>query len=61
MKALLYGFAIDFSRIHGWKALFEKLPQNEQDYITKNIATEKNRENEFFLCLKEQNNAFTEY
>lgn len=60
LKALLYGFGIDFSKTHGLKDLFEKLPQNEQDYIAKNIEIE-NREKEFYLCLNEQNNAFIEY
>ena len=60
LKALLYGFGIDFEKTHGLKDLFEKLPQNEQAYIAENIAIE-NRDKEFFLCLNEQNNAFMEY
>lgn len=37
LKAILYGFGVDFSKTHGLKGLFEKLPQNEQEYISKNI------------------------
>ena len=60
LKAILYGFGVDFSKTHGLKGLFEKLPQNEQEYISKNIAIE-NRETEFYLCLQEQDQAFPEY
>ena len=60
LKAILYGFGVDFSKTHGLKGLFEKLPQNEQEYISKNIAIE-NREKEFYLCLQEQDQAFPEY
>ena len=60
LKAILYGFGVDFSKTHGLKGLFEKLPQNEQEYISKNIAIE-NRETEFYLCLQEQDHAFPEY
>ena len=60
LKAILYGFGVDFSKTHGLKGLFEKLPQNEQEYISKNIAIE-NRETEFYLCLQEQDRAFPEY
>ncbi|WP_300712896.1 HEPN domain-containing protein [uncultured Acetatifactor sp.] len=60
LKAILYGFGVDFSKTHGLKGLFEKLPQNEQEYISKNIGIE-NREKEFYLCLKEQDQAFPEY
>lgn len=35
LKAILYGFGVDFSKTHGLKGLFEKLPQNEQEYISK--------------------------
>ena len=52
LKAILYGFGVDFSKTHGLKGLFEKLPQNEQEYISKNIAIE-NREKEFYLYLQE--------
>ena len=60
LKAILYGFGVDFSKTHGLKGLFEKLPQNEQEYISKNIAIE-NREKEFYICLQEQDQAFPEY
>lgn len=60
LKSLLYGFGIDFKNTHGLKNLFELLPQNEQSYIEGNIKIE-NREIEFQLCLKEQNDAFVEY
>lgn len=60
LKAILYGFGVVFSKTHGLKGLFEKLPQNEQEYISKNIAIE-NRETEFYLCLQEQDQAFPEY
>lgn len=60
LKALLYGFGIDFSNTHGLEDLFQKLPQNEQEYISQNIAI-KNREKEFYLCLHEQDQAFTKY
>ena len=60
LKSLLYGFGIDFKKIHGLKNLFELLPQSEQSYIENNIAIE-NRNVEFQLCLKEQNEAFPEY
>ena len=60
LKAKLYGFGVDFSKTHGLKGLFEKLPQNEQEYISKNIAIE-NREKEFYICLQEQDQAFPEY
>lgn len=60
LKAILYGFGVDFSKTHGLKGLFEKLPQDEQEYISKNIAIE-NREKEFYLCLQEQDQAFPEY
>ena len=60
LKAILYGFGVDFSKTHRLKGLFEKLPQNEQEYISKNIAIE-NRETEFYLCLQEQDQAFPEY
>ena len=53
-------FGVDFSKTHGLKGLFEKLPQNEQEYISKNIAIE-NREKEFYICLQEQDQAFPEY
>ena len=58
--SILYGFGLDFSKTHGLKVLFEKLPQNEQEYISKNIAIE-NREKEFYICLQEQDQAFPEY
>ena len=58
LKAILYGFGVDFSKTHGLKGLFEKLPQNEQEYISKNIAI---REKEFYICLQEQDQAFPEY
>lgn len=60
LKSLLYGFGIDFKKIHGLKNLFELLPRSEQSYIENNIAIE-NRNVEFQLCLKEQNEAFPEY
>ncbi len=60
LKALLYGFGIDFKNTHGLEDLFEKLPESEQTYISNNIAIE-NRNTEFTLCLKEQNEAFVEY
>ena len=60
LKAILYGFGLDFSKTHGLKGLFEKLPKDEQEYISKNIAIE-NREKEFYLCLQEQDQAFPEY
>ena len=60
LKAILYGFGVDFSKRHSLKNLFEKLPQNEQEYISKNIAIE-NREKEFYICLQEQDQAFPEY
>lgn len=60
LKALLYGFGIDFQNTHGLKNLFEKLPKNEQEYISNNIAIE-NRDVEFSLCLQEQNEAFVAY
>lgn len=60
LKALLYGFGIDCKNMHGLKDLFEKLPESEQAYISNNIAI-KNRDAEFPLCLKEQNEAFVEY
>ena len=60
LKAILYGFGIDFKNTHGLKDLFEKLPESEQTYISNNIAIE-NRDTEFPLCLQEQNNAFVEY
>lgn len=60
LKAILYGFGVDFSKTHGLKGLFEKLPQNEQEYISKNIAIE-NKEKEFYLCRQEQDQAFPEY
>ena len=47
LKAILYGFGVDFSKTHGLKGLFEKLPQNEQEYI--------------YICLQEQDQAFPEY
>ena len=60
LKAILYGFGVDFSKTHGLKGLFEKLPQDEQEYISKNITIE-NREKAFYLCLQEQDQAFPEY
>lgn len=60
LKAILYGFGVDFSKTHGLKGLFEKLPQDEKEYISTNIAIE-NREKEFYLCLQEQDQAFPEY
>ena len=60
LKAILYDFGVDFSKTHGLKGLFEKLPQNEQEYILKNIAIE-NGKKEFYLCLQEQNQAFPKY
>ena len=38
LRAILYGFGVDFSKTHGLKGLFEKLPENEQEYISKNIG-----------------------
>lgn len=65
LKAILYGFGIDFKNTHGLKNLFEKLPENEQSFIKKsfiknNILME-NTEEEFMRCLAEQNEAFTQY
>ncbi len=60
LKAILYGFGINFKNEHGLKNLFEKLPQGEQVYIAGNIAI-KNREREFSQCLNEQNDAFVQY
>lgn len=60
LKAILYCLGLDFSKKHGLKELFEKLPHDEQEYISKNIAIE-NREKEFYLCLQEQDQAFIEY
>ena len=60
LKAILYGYDIDFKSIHGLEALFKMLPQKEQDYIANNIAIE-NREREFHICLHEQDKAFVEY
>lgn len=34
LKAILYSFGVDSSKTHGLKGLFEKLPQNEQEYIS---------------------------
>ena len=60
LKALLYGYNIDFENVHGLNNLFQKLPDAEKDYIENNIAIE-NKEIEFKLCLKEQNDAFVVY
>lgn len=60
LKAILYGFGIDFNNTHGLKNLFELLPKSERTYIANNIAI-KDREKEFPLCLNEQNSAFIEY
>lgn len=60
LKAILYGFGTDFTKTHGLKDLFEKLPQSEQTYIATHIAV-KGGEKEFFQCLNEQNEAFKEY
>lgn len=60
LKALLHGYNIDFGNIHGLSNLFNKLPDNIQEYIEQNIAIE-NRETEFRLCLVEQNDAFVAY
>ena len=65
LKAILYGFGIDFKNTHGLKNLFEKLPENKQSFIKKSFIKKnilmKNTEEEFMRCLAEQNEAFTQY
>lgn len=60
LKALLFGYEIDFGNTHGLKNLFDKLPLNIKEYISRNIDID-NREREFELCLAEQNEAFVTY
>lgn len=60
LKALLFGCEIDFGNTHGLKNLFDKLPLNIKEYISRNIDID-NREREFELCLAEQNEAFVTY
>ena len=60
LKALLYGYNTDFGNMHGLKDLFEKLPNDIQNYVANNVAID-NREREFSLCLAEQNSAFVTY
>lgn len=60
LKALLFGYEIDFGNTHGLKNLFDKLPHDIKDYVSRNIDID-NREKEFQLCLAEQNDAFVTY
>lgn len=60
LKALLYGYNVDFGNIHGLKDLFSKLPEDIKTFIAHNIAID-NRDTEFDLCLTEQNKAFIFY
>lgn len=60
LKALLFGYEIDFGNTHGLKNLFDKLPLDIKDYISWNIDID-NREREFELCLAELNEAFVTY
>lgn len=60
LKAMLFGYNIDFGNTHGLNDLFKLLPDGLQNYISQNISI-KNREKEFHLCLAEQNNAFVIY
>lgn len=60
LKALLFACEIDFGNTHGLKNLFDKLPLNIKEYISRNIDID-NREREFELCLAEQNEAFVTY
>ena len=57
LKAILYGFDINFGKTHQLEKLFALLPERAKDYIKQNIAIE-NKEIEFLQCLNEQSKAF---
>ena len=60
LKSILYYYEIDFKNTHGLEKLFKMLPPDISEIISKTIPIE-NRETEFPLALKEQDEAFVSY
>lgn len=61
LKSLLYYSNKSFGHTHGLKQLFNMLGETEKDFIKENVFANSQYQDDFELCLSEQNDAFVEY